>query len=61
VDTVDVAGIATDYCVRATAADAVVNGFYTRVLLGLTAGVAPGTTAEAITSLSDAGVQVARA
>jgi nicotinamidase/pyrazinamidase len=61
VDTVDVAGIATDYCVRATAADAVVNGFNARVLLGLTAGVAPGTTAEAITSLSDAGVQVARA
>jgi nicotinamidase/pyrazinamidase len=58
VDTVDVAGIATDYCVRATAADAAVNGFKTRVLLGLTAGVAPGTTAEAITSLSDGGVEV---
>jgi hypothetical protein len=34
---------------------------FTRVLLGLTAGVAPGTTAEAITSLSDAGVEVSRA
>ncbi len=51
-------GIATDYCVRATAADAAANGFGTRVLLGLTAGVAPGTTAEAITELSDTGVQV---
>ena len=58
VDTVDVVGIATDYCVRATAADAAANGFGTRVLLGLTAGVAPGTTAEAITELHDTGVQV---
>jgi nicotinamidase/pyrazinamidase len=60
VDGVDVVGIATDYCVRATAADAALNGFSTRVLLGLTAGVAPGTTAEAITSLGDAGVEVTR-
>ena len=43
-----------DHCVRATAADAVARGFTTRVLLGLTAGVAPGTTAEAITALGDA-------
>ena len=34
VDRVDVVGIATDYCVRATAADAAANGFTTRVLLG---------------------------
>jgi nicotinamidase/pyrazinamidase len=61
VDAVDVVGIATDYCVRATAADAAVNGFTTRVLLGLTAGVAPGTTAEAITELTDTGVEVERA
>jgi nicotinamidase/pyrazinamidase len=59
VDAVDVVGIATDYCVRATAADANANGFSTRVLLGLTAGVAPGTTAEAITELRDTGVEVA--
>jgi nicotinamidase/pyrazinamidase len=61
VDTVDVVGIATDYCVRATAADAAAKGFTTRVLLGLTAGVAPGTTAEALTELTDTGVEVARA
>ena len=61
VDAVDVAGIATDYCVRATAADAAANGFRTRVLLGLTAGVAPGTTAEAITSLRDGGIEVSPA
>lgn len=61
VDSVDVVGIATDYCVRATAADAAARGFKTRVLLGLTAGVAPGTTAEAITSLHDAGVEISPA
>ena len=61
VDTVDVVGIATDYCVRATAADAAANGFSARVLLGLTAGVAPGTTAEAITALRDTGVAVSPA
>jgi nicotinamidase/pyrazinamidase len=58
VDHVDVAGIATDYCVRATAADAAANGFATRVLLGLTAGVDPGTTAEAIDALATAGIDV---
>ena len=61
VDQVDVVGIATDYCVRATAADAAANGFRARVLLGLTAGVNPTSTAEAVTRLRDAGVQIARA
>jgi nicotinamidase/pyrazinamidase len=58
VDSVDVVGIATDYCVRATAADAASAGFQTRVLLGLTAGVAPGTTADAIEALRGSGVEV---
>jgi nicotinamidase/pyrazinamidase len=58
VDQVDVVGIATDYCVRATAADAAVNGFHTRVLLGLTAGVDQGTTAEAIDMLNAAGIDI---
>ena len=58
VDEVDVVGIATDYCVRATAADAAKAGFRTKVLLGLTAGVDPGTTAEAIATLQDAGINV---
>ena len=44
VEAVDVVGIATDYCVRATALDAVHTGFETRVLLDLTAGVTPATT-----------------
>src|SRR5215210_682701 len=48
VDAVDVVGIATDHCVRATALDAVGQGFTTRVLLPLTVGVTDGTTAAAI-------------
>ncbi|MBO0819366.1 MAG: isochorismatase family protein [Nocardiopsaceae bacterium] len=58
VDRVDVVGIATDYCVRATAADAARAGFTTQVLLGLTAGVDPGTTADAIAYLERGGVAV---
>lgn len=41
VTNVDVCGIATDYCVRATALDAASGGFDTTVLLDLTAAVAP--------------------
>lgn len=61
VDQVDVVGIATDYCVRATAADAAREGFRAQVLLGLTAGVDPGTTADAIAYLERGGVEVSRA
>jgi nicotinamidase/pyrazinamidase len=56
VDTLDVVGIATDYCVQATALDAVRDGFATRVLLHLTAGVDPVTTEAALAALRDAGV-----
>ena len=58
VDELDVAGIATDYCVRATAISAAGEGFATRVLLGLTAGVDPTTTAESIDAMRAAGAQV---
>jgi nicotinamidase/pyrazinamidase len=51
VDEVDVAGIATDYCVHATAADAARAGFATRVLLDLTAAVSPDSAAKAIEDL----------
>ncbi|WP_433210402.1 nicotinamidase [Dactylosporangium sp. CS-047395] len=53
---VDVVGIATDHCVRATALDAVRAGFVTTVLLDLTAGVMPATTESALVELREAGV-----
>ncbi|GIH10757.1 amidase [Rhizocola hellebori] len=59
VDTVDVVGIATDHCVRATALDAVREGFRTKVLLDLTAGVAPDTTERALAQLRAGGVSLA--
>ncbi|MEV4263708.1 nicotinamidase [Kribbella sp. NPDC049584] len=55
---VDVCGIATDYCVRATALDARKEGFDTTVLINLTAGVAPSSTEQALTDLRTAGVNV---
>ena len=58
VDAVDIVGIATDHCVRATALDAVAAGFDTTVLLDLTAGVAEKTTSQAIDEMTDAGVTV---
>ncbi len=59
VSDVDICGIATDYCVLATALDAQREGFSTRVLAKLTAGVAPNTTAAALSQLRDAGVTIA--
>jgi nicotinamidase/pyrazinamidase len=56
IEQVDVVGIATDHCVRATALDAADEGFETTVLLDLTAGVAPETTAAALAELAAAGV-----
>ena len=56
---VDVAGIATDYCVYATATDAAKAGYATTVLLSLTAGVDPETTAAAMDKLRAAGVRLA--
>ena len=58
VDEVDVVGIATDYCVRATAEDAVRSGFTTRVLVDLTAGVAADTTAAALDDMHTCGVEL---
>ncbi|MGW0119595.1 nicotinamidase [Streptomyces sp. NPDC003327] len=58
VSEVDVVGIATDHCVRATALDAAREGFRTRVLLELTAGVAKETTDRALEELRAAGVEL---
>lgn len=56
---VDVVGLATDHCVRATALDAAREGFGTTVLLGMCAGVAPESTQAALEELRDAGVTLA--
>jgi nicotinamidase/pyrazinamidase len=58
VDAVEVVGIATDHCVRATALDAARLGFTTRVRLDLTAGVAAETVERALTELHGAGVEL---
>ncbi len=56
VERVDVCGIATDYCVRATALDAAQAGFDTTVLVDLTAAVAPDRLDTTLDALSAAGV-----
>ena len=56
VEQVDVCGLATDHCVRATALDARAEGFDTRVLTQMCAGVAPETTAGALEEMRAAGV-----
>jgi nicotinamidase/pyrazinamidase len=53
---IDVVGLATDYCVRATALDGVGLGFEVRVLSDLVAGVAPETSEAARAELEGAGV-----
>jgi nicotinamidase/pyrazinamidase len=58
VTAVDVTGLATDHCVRATATDAATAGFQTQVLLGLTAGVAEDTTRAALGEMRTAGVKL---
>jgi nicotinamidase/pyrazinamidase len=55
---VDVCGLATDYCVRATALDAVRHGFTVRVLVDLCAGVAPKTSRAALDELREAGTRL---
>ena len=58
VEEVDIVGIATDYCVHATATDAVAAGFDTRVLVDLIAGVAQESTNTALDDMRGKGVQV---
>jgi nicotinamidase/pyrazinamidase len=56
---IDVVGLATDHCVRASALDAIGAHRRVRVLTDLIAGVAPGASAAALTELERAGVVVA--
>lgn len=56
---VDVVGIATDHCVRATALDAAAAGFTTTVLTELTAAVSPQNLESTYQDWANAGVAVA--
>jgi len=55
IDEVDVVGIATDYCVRASTLDALHAGRRVTVLTDLVAGVAPESSAKALEELAAAG------
>jgi nicotinamidase/pyrazinamidase len=52
---VDVVGIATDYCVRASALDALSEGLHVRVVTDLVAGVADASSERALNELVAAG------
>jgi len=58
IDTIDLVGLATDYCVRSTTLDAVRAGFNARVLTHMAAGVNEDTTAAALDEMSAAGVEL---
>jgi len=58
IEQVDIVGIATDHCVRATALDAANEGFETTVLLELTAGVARETIEAALAAMGEAGIHL---
>jgi nicotinamidase/pyrazinamidase len=49
-------GLATDYCVRATAIDAVDAGYQVTLIEGLSKGVAPETTAQALEEMKAKGI-----
>jgi hypothetical protein len=60
VDSIDVVGIATDYCVRASALDAKAAGFQVRVLTDLVAAVAESSAMKTFEELTQAGVALER-
>lgn len=60
VEELDVCGVATDHCVRASVLDARAAGLGVRVLLPLCAGVAPQTTEAALEEMAQAGALVVR-
>lgn len=60
IDAVTVVGLATDHCVRATALDAVENGYQVRVIRELTAGVDEAAVAETYEEFAEADIEVVR-
>ena len=55
---IDVTGIATDYCVRVSALDALARGFQVRVFTDLIAGVAEAPSEAALAELAQAGADL---
>jgi nicotinamidase/pyrazinamidase len=53
-------GIATDYCVKATAMDAGAAGYKVTVIQDLCKGVAPDTTEKALQEMKDKGIKIER-
>lgn len=58
VQRLDVVGLATDHCDRATALDGISNGYQVRLLTSMCAGVAPDTTEAALAAMRAAGVTI---
>lgn len=55
---VKVVGIATDYCVHATALDALKNGFDVQVITKAIAGVSPSDSIKRLEELRSKGVEI---
>ncbi|MFB2581042.1 isochorismatase family protein [Herbiconiux sp. P15] len=55
---IDIAGLATDHCVRASALDAIEHGRRVRIITDLVAGVSPDASREAIAELARAGADL---
>lgn len=58
IDSLIVFGLALDYCVKATAMDAIALGFRVSVVKGLSKGVSKDTTMDAIQEMKRAGIQI---
>ena len=59
VTAIDIVGIATDYCVRASTLDALEHGQHVRIFTDLIAGVAAATSDAALAELGHAGAEIA--
>ena len=55
---IDVVGLATDYCVRASALDAIAHGRRVRVFTDLVAGVHPDSSERALAEIAHAGAEL---
>ncbi len=55
---IDIAGLATDYCVRASSLDAIERGRHVRVFTDLVAGVHPDSSERALAEIAHAGAEL---